>query len=137
MIFSLALVVSLAFGWAMPAQASPLTQVAASCPGAKILTFHSWYDNLPCNAKGAPDLQNNINNLWVIVLNLLDDVVQAGAYIAVGFVIWGSIKFMKSQGDPTQLTESRDTIINAMIGLGITLGSIALINFAITSLKVS
>lgn len=113
---------------------SPVGLFADSCAGTAILTFKNWDSGLACN-NGAPDLtQTGLNGIWIIVLNIIDDVIQGMGYVAVGFIVWGGIKYMKSQGDPSQLNESRDTILNAVIGLGIVLASVAIVNFVSGSL---
>ena len=54
---------------------------------------------------------------------------MAVAYAAVGFIIWGGFKYTKSQGDPGKLNEAKGAITNALIGLGIALGSVAIVEF--------
>lgn len=110
----------------------PATQFAAPCPGVRILTFPNWYDNIEgfVAPNGSCTVQfRSLNDIWVVVLNVLEAVIQATGYIATGFIIWGGIKYVKSQGDPNQINQSRDTIVNASIGLIIVLGSVAIVRF--------
>jgi hypothetical protein len=123
------------------AAASPATEFAAACPGSQFLTFNSWFAGLNCN-NNSPDVSKSdtgknlgLDGIWVIVLNILDDVIQATGYIAVGLIIWGGIKYMKSQGAPDQIASAKDTILEASIGLGIVLASVAIVTFVTGNIK--
>lgn len=126
--------ISVLAGAAAPAgsvSAAPMTQFAVCANNGNILGMPYWYNNLTVTeVNGGCNVQfTKLTDLWVIVLNILQAVITAAGYIAVGFIIWGGIKFIKSQGDPGQINESRDTIVNASIGLVIVLASVAIINF--------
>lgn len=108
----------------------------ASCGGDQFLTFKSWWNGLPQDAKCRVQIPaNNLKIVWTIALNLIDDVLQIVAYAAVGYIIWGGIKYMKSVGDPSAIGSAKSTIMNAIIGLGIALSSIAIIRFVFASIQ--
>lgn len=111
------------------AGATPYTQVAAlaPCTNKPILTIPSWYKGLQCDGKQPQITQ--LNDIWKIALNVVEALIGAAAYIAAGFVVWGGFKYMKSQGDPGKLTEAKNAILQALIGLGITLASTAIVIF--------
>lgn len=120
---------------------APAQQFAAACPGANLLTFQNWYAGLNCDSKGVVDITHTqagknlgLNGIWVIVLNVMDDVIQAMGYVAVGFIIWGGIKYLKSQGDPGEVNDARNVITNALIGLGIILAAVAMVRFVTSNL---
>lgn len=124
----------------MPAMASaaPLAQIgaAATCTNKPIITIPSWYKNLKCTTEERPDGSSyqqpqvtELNDIWKIALNVVEALIGAAAYIAAGFVVWGGFKYMKSQGDPGKLTEAKNAIMQALIGLGITLASTAIVIF--------
>lgn len=123
-----------ALGVATPTVASavplPATQFAAKCE-AWILAFPAWYNGLECGENNAPQL-NDIDQVWVIVLNVLQWLIVAAGYISIGFVIWGGIKYMKSQGEPGELAAAKNVILEACIGLGIVLAATALVQFVLT-----
>jgi hypothetical protein len=107
---------------------APLTQVGACAGGLdSFLGLQPWDACLDHNA-GVPQL-GKLTDVWLIVLVLLDDGIKAAGYVSVGFVTWGGIKYLKSQGDPGQLTEARQIIYNALFGLLLTLISVAIVNF--------
>ena len=109
--------------------ASPITTFAA-CPAPDIgsfLGFKTWDSCLQHTPAGAPKL-NNLNDIWRIVLAVLEDAMKAAAYASVGFIIWGGVKYTKSQGEPSELTAARTIIYNALLGLIITVLSVAIVN---------
>ena len=109
------------------ASASPLTQFGAKCTNHPILTFPSWYKNLDC--QGTQPEITKLNDIWIIALNIVETLIGAAAYVAVGFIIWGGFKYMKSRGDPGKITEAKTAITQAVIGLGIALASTAIVIF--------
>lgn len=115
--------------------ASPLTTFApaatfgAACANsvAFFLGFQTWDSCLKHAPSGAPRIQG-INDIWIIVLTLMDDFIKAAGYASVGFVIWGGIKYTKSQGAPGETEQARQIIYNALFGLVIVLISVAIVN---------
>ena len=104
----------------------PALQFAAPCRGA-VLTFPVWYRGLTCDG-GKPKL-TKLNDIWVIALNIVEMLIGAVIYIAVGYIIWGGFKYIKSQGDPGKISEAKTAIINATIGLGVALSAVAIVRF--------
>jgi hypothetical protein len=117
---------------ALSVPTSPLTQFAA-CASGQVLTFPAWYRGLQdpstCDVKIA-----NLTQIWVIPLNIIEIMMQIAGYAATGLLIWGGIKYATSQGEPSHIKEAKDTILNAIIGLGIVLSSVAIINFIASKL---
>ena len=114
------------------AAASPFTTFAASSHCSPVgvndfLGFKSWDACLGHSAAGAPRI-TGLNDIWLIALMLMEDFIKAAAYVAVGFVIWGGVKYVKSQGDPTQVDQARQIIDHALFGLVITMIAIAIVN---------
>ncbi len=77
---------------------------------------------------------NSLDDIWLIIFPLIESAIKAAAYVAVGFIIWGGIRFTKSQGNPGEITASRDTIRDAVIGLVICLASVAIVQFVASRL---
>jgi TRAP-type C4-dicarboxylate transport system permease small subunit len=113
--------------------ATPQTAFAAANCDAYLLTFPAWYNGLTdanCNIQGPTDLPNFI---WKIALNLLEICLQLVGYISVGFIIKGGFKYMTSAGSPDGISKARTTILNAVIGLGISIFSVAIVNLVARS----
>ena len=52
--------------------------------------------------------------------------------IAVIFVAYGGLKYIMSQGNPSEATKAKDTIVNALIGLVIVIASYGIISFVVS-----
>jgi hypothetical protein len=125
--------ISLAFGASAfspaPAHAapSPVTQFAA-CDAGSFFGFPTWYACLPKDSSGHPKV-TKLEDLWLIAFPLIETAIKVAAYMTVGFIIWGGIRFIKSQGNPGEITGARDTIRDALIGLVICISSVAIVQF--------
>lgn len=100
---------------------------ASDCP-ERVLTFPAWYkgviDTATCEVK-----ITSVLDLIVIPLNFIEILIQAVAYVSVGFIVWGGFKYIKSQGDPGKIGEAKSAIINAVTGLAIALLSVGIVEF--------
>lgn len=113
---------------AAAAPIAPLQNFAA-CPPGVFLTFPTWYKGLPQDPTSCAVKIAALNDIWVIVLNLVEILLQVSGYVAAGFIIWGGFKYMKSQGNPQNIASAKSTIMDASIGLGIALSSVAIVRY--------
>lgn len=107
--------------------ATPQTTYAA-CRDT-LLTFPAWYKGLTdgnCNIK-SPEPGKLGNFIWAIALNIVDMILQLVAYISVGFIIFGGYKYMISAGSPDGMVKARKTITNAVVGLLLSIFSVAIV----------
>lgn len=135
----LALVISLSSSavpvGAMAAVPHQATQFAACGTGiANFLGLETWYGCLQKKYNGEIKI-TTFNDIWLVVLPLLEDFIRVGGYIAVGFIIWGGIKYTKSQGNSNETSAARDIIRNAIIGLIWVLLSVAVVEFVASGLQ--
>lgn len=117
----------------------PVSQVLAAdpCPKQRFFGLPPWYEYLKYEHAN-PDLTgrcevivnsgNILQNIWPIGLAVLDMVLVAAGIAAVGFVIFGGVKYVLSQGEPDKTKEAKETIINAIVG-----GTVAMLATAIVS----
>jgi hypothetical protein len=102
------------------------------------LGFPVWYrgltdENNDCNIKSPSDgLQEFI---WTIALNVIGAAMMLAAYVSVGFIIMGGVKFMTSAGSSDGIAKAKSTITNAVIGLVISILAIAIVNFIFSNLQ--
>lgn len=68
-------------------------------------------------------------DLPLVTLGVLDILIRLAGMVAVGFVIWGGIQLVTSQGDAEGVTRGRKTIINALIGLVVALFATTIVAF--------
>jgi hypothetical protein len=98
-----------------------------------------WYEYLslaPDNAGGCR--VTNFDNdhvlgkkspFLLIALAILDDLIRLAALVALGFVVYGGILYVTSQGSPDSTKHALQTIINALIGLVLALLAAGLVGF--------
>ncbi|HRJ06801.1 MAG TPA: hypothetical protein PK096_01405 [Candidatus Saccharibacteria bacterium] len=106
------------------------------------LTFPTWYEGLPRDGcaidapQGSGKDGGNISAfVWRIVLNIIEIALQAVAYAAVGFIIFGGYKYLISISSPDRIVTARKTILNAIIGLVISILSVAIVNLVAGGIK--
>ncbi|HEY8886517.1 MAG TPA: hypothetical protein VIM31_03420 [Candidatus Microsaccharimonas sp.] len=66
--------------------------------------------------------------IWRIALNVIDIALAAVGYIAFFFVLYGGFQFLTGGNNPSQVEKARKTILNAVVGLVISFGAVAIIN---------
>lgn len=117
-------------GGATFAMATPQTANAAC--GDTLLTFPAWYKGLTdsaCNVKAPTGDKKGLSVfIWKIALNIIDMLLQVVGYVSAGFIIRGGFKYMTSIGDPGEMAKAKKIITDAVIGLGIAIFSVAIVN---------
>lgn len=112
----------------VPAQ----TVAAAPCHG--LLTFPAWYRNLTddnCNFQPKTGANGISQTIWTIALNILEIMIQLVAYIAAGYIIWGGFLYITSGGSSDTIVRARKMIINAVIGLTLSLFAVFAISYIV------
>ena len=104
-----------------------------TCTNQHFLTFPAWYRgivNSDCSIKSpaAPEFGGFSGFIWRIGLNIVEIILNAVGYAAVGFIIYGGYKYMISAGSPEGMVAARKTIMNASIGLVISIAAVAIVN---------
>lgn len=136
-IISLALFSSVMIATAAPSFAGAATTPdnSPTCGGAKFLTMPAWYKgvaakdaNGDCNVSveaAGGDLKTFI---WKIAFNIVEIMLNIVAYVSAAFVIVGGFKYLTSAGSPDGNVKGRKTILNAVVGLIISIMSIGIVN---------
>lgn len=136
--WTIALVFAVLAGGSFVALAAPTTTYAAGCTN-RVLTFPTWYNGLgktvrsgsevTCEIKSPGTANNGVSTfIWKVVLNVLEIALQVVGYLAVGFIIYGGFKYITGAGAPDKIVAGRKIILNAVIGLVISIFSIAIVN---------
>lgn len=121
--------------------ATSQTSYAAACVG-RVIGFPTWYRGLgetktidgekTCEIKKPGSGQNGLSNfIWKIVLNVLEIALLLVGYLAVGFIIYGGFKYITGAGSSDKITAGRKIILNAVIGLVISIFSVAIVNLVV------
>lgn len=66
--------------------------------------------------------------IWKIVLNIIEIGLVIAGWIALFFIIYGGFLYVTGGGVASQVEKARKSIFNAVIGLVISMGSIAIVN---------
>lgn len=159
----IALFLSLQMTAVVGSQSSASAAVAAGCDGSdSFLLFPTWYKYLDIGPEGGDDcavrgptttvtVNETQNGQSVAVqkeifdwgaaaprvgLAIVEILLRIGTLVAVGYVIYGGFRYITSQGEPDGARSARQTIVNALIGLVISLlatGIVAFIGNQLTS----
>src|SRR4051794_33287381 len=100
-----------------------LTNFSAACQAKGIKFIPTWYkylDSSTVSGKCTPKIVFP-DDLDKIALAIAEIMLRVGAIIAVAFVIYGGFQYILSQGEPDKIANARKTIINAIVGLAISM----------------
>lgn len=123
----------------MPANVSAQASVTTShCNTYFLLTIPAWYNNVNKSSGNLSDggscevaSPNEVGGIgpfvWIIALNIVQTVLVVAGYAAVGFIIYGGYKYMTSAGSPDGMVAARKTIMNAVIGLVVSMAAVAIV----------
>jgi len=100
------------------------------------LGFPTWYKYLkPHIESGECKLTFRFpRDTGKVLLAVVEILLRIAGLVAVGFVIYGGFRYMLSQGDPEQNAAARSTIINALIGVVITIIATVAVSFVAKTL---
>ena len=122
---------------------------AQSAPAPNIL-FPAWYDGLLCPdgktikspndlgstagvGQSADDTADKLGQwILIIAMNVVKMLLMVVAYVSLGFIIWGGFKYMTSGDNSSGTAGARKTIQNAVIGLVLSIMSVAIVTFITT-----
>lgn len=105
------------------------TPVYAECGGA-VLGIPPWYNNLTessdsgCDIKSPETLdpENGLREfIMIVALNIIQAALVIVGYITIIFIIKGGFLYVVARGESSHITEAKQTITNAIIGLIIAL----------------
>jgi type IV secretion system pilin len=71
----------------------------------------------------------NTSAISLLMLAILDIILRLAALVTVGYIIYAGVQYVTAQGEPDKAKRALNTIINASIGLGITIISAATVSF--------
>jgi hypothetical protein len=110
--------------------------------GGDLLGIPTWYqyldgkwdgneDDPRCVPQLNTDGQGGIDlaSAWLIGLAIIEIMLRLAGLVAIGYVIFGGFKYITSQGSPDATKSARQTIINAFIGIVITIIAGVSVNF--------
>lgn len=75
------------------------------------------------------DVRDWTSVITLVALAIIDILLRLAGIVAIAFVFYGGVKYVTSQGEPASTKQALQTIINALIGLAISLVAVALVAF--------
>ncbi|HSW66015.1 MAG TPA: pilin [Bacillota bacterium] len=119
------------------------TRFAAACNLHTFFLIPSWYEYYNKAGYVSQDkyggciidpqfIKNgtlNLTSVSLLGLGILDILLRLGALLAVGYIIYAGFQYITTQGEPEKAKHALGTIINALIGLGITIVAAASVRF--------
>ena len=117
-----------------------LTQVGAvidgdvdeSCEANVFMGFRPWYKGLAKPATSDSGTTNWAPLVWVVVMNIIYDVSLVAGITATGFIIYGGLSYVMSEGDPNKAAKGKNIIQGAVIGLILTIFASVITNTIIS-----
>lgn len=119
----------------LPAFAS--CDVASGGIGTMIIPpWYKYLDSEDVAGKCRPKFDSTLSTTGTKVgIAVIEILTRVAGFVALGFIIWGGIQYITSQGEPDGLNAAKSTITNAITGLVITIITIGLVQFIGNSIK--
>ncbi|NBX97325.1 hypothetical protein EBQ81_00470, partial [bacterium] len=107
--------------------------LAVPCTGGGFFGLPAWFSHLECaettsadpitgeETKSLTPQISGLNDAWKIVASVLEILLRIASLIAIGFVVFGGVTYILSQGSPDKTKQALSTIISAIVGLVITI----------------
>jgi len=122
-----------------------LQNFAASCDVAQsVYGIPTWYKYLPGETDPADGatcrlvLDFNVGTATSFVaigIAVIEIMLFVAGIVAVAFIIYGGFRYLISQGNPDQTKVAKDSILNALIGLAITIIATTFVRFLASRLS--
>jgi len=132
------IVIIMSAGGVLFVAVTPQPAFAATGCNRGFLGFPAWYDGLTknddtCDIKSPsdPDVGGLSKFIWRIALNVIEIGLMAAGYISAFFLLYGGFQYMISEGLPEKAIKAKATLLNAVIGLVISIASVAIIKFIV------
>lgn len=110
-----------------------LPQVSYAACHDTLLTFPAWFHGLTkknsCDIESPSEAKGGLTGfILTIAFNIVEILLQAAAYVSVIFIIYGGFRFIVDAGTTDAVVRARKTVLNAIVGLVISIMSIGIVN---------
>jgi hypothetical protein len=102
--------------------------IASNACGTHTGVAPSLYDGLNCDSAGNFKI-TNVASLLIILGNVARILIWLAGALAVIFIIVGAIFYITSAGDPGRIKRAKDILVNAGVGLMLTVTAYAVVTF--------
>ncbi len=112
------------------AVATAVPRLFAACGASAINIVPTWYKYLGDHDVGGKctPIFNFPADIPRILLAIFEIVLYIGGIVAVVYVIYGGFLYLTTQGEPDRAANARTTILNAIVGLVISMLSVVIVN---------
>ena len=69
------------------------------------------------------------SDITLVLIAIVDDLLRIAGMVAIIMVLYSSVSYIISQGQPESIAKARSSIINALIGAAIAMVAIVLVSF--------
>jgi len=99
--------------------------------GGGLLGLPHWYKYLNGvqTAYGCTPQLRALSDVWLVAAAIIEILLRVAAIAAIVFVMVGGIQFINSHGDPGATKKARETAVNALIGLVISIAAAGVVTF--------
>ena len=119
---------------------SPATQTFAVACKTTLFGLEPWDQYLQVKAVGGNPCSivfpttgveaRGVHSPFLLIgLAILDDLIRVAALVAVGYVIYAGFQYMTSGGSPDKTKKAQNSIIDALVGLGIAVLAASIVAF--------
>lgn len=71
----------------------------------------------------------SLGDVWIVVANIVVILMRVASLLAILFVIYGGITYITSRGEPERIKMATSIIINAVLGLVLTIFASTIVSF--------
>jgi hypothetical protein len=89
----------------------------------------AWFKYLQLDSQCQVDKFNVPGDLVLVALALVDVLLRLAGLAAIFFIVYGGIQYTTSQGNPDATAKAQNTIVNALIGLALSVVAVAGVSF--------
>lgn len=72
---------------------------------------------------------NSIYDIRNLIGNGIEIALTIAAFVAIGFIIYGGIRYTISAGDASNIKKAKETIVNAVVGLIIAMLAFGIVRY--------
>lgn len=109
-----------------------LQYFGAPCASKGVPILPPWYKYIDGTTDSTGRCTLNFTfpeDMGLVGLAVFEILLRIAALVAVGYIIYGGINYIISQGEPDKVNGAKQTIINALVGLVLAMLSTAIVAF--------
>jgi NAD/NADP transhydrogenase beta subunit len=72
---------------------------------------------------------NGLNDIWRVVAAVVEMLLRISGLVAIGYIVYGGIQYVISQGQPDKTKTALQTVINALVGMAISVVATAMVTY--------